>query len=291
MASQLSLSLAQLGAGLSQIPGTALVGAGALFAASVLVETLSWYRIMRAVAVQSRALPLLDAFAVFNVTAIGKYLPGKVWGYAWQVYLLARRGLPPSVSLRAGAIALVVASAAGAAVGCAGAFLGNLGAAPTAASLVAVAVLTALILFPQRSAIVSALARRLRIDADAGPVAPDALAEAGGGYCAVWMVYGAGGVLLARALEPSLTFTTAAAVVAAMCLSWLVGMVVVIAPAGLGVREAVMALALSHLPGRLGFILPVATRLLLVVVDLALEASALAILWYRRLESAAPDRS
>ena len=57
MASQLSLSFAQLGAGLARIRGGAMLAAGALFAASVLVETLAWYRMLRAVSPQARALP------------------------------------------------------------------------------------------------------------------------------------------------------------------------------------------------------------------------------------------
>jgi hypothetical protein len=67
-----------------------------------------------------------------------------------------------------------------------------------------------------------------------------------------------------------------------MCLSWLVGTVIAIAPAGLGVREATMALALASLPGKLGLVLPIATRLLLIAIDLVLDAAALGILWYRR---------
>ncbi len=95
------------------------------------------------------------------------------------------------------------------------------------------------------------------------------------------IIYGLGGVALAAALQPGISVSTAAAVVAGMCLSWLVGTAIAIAPAGLGVREATMALALASLPGRLGFVLPIATRLLLLAVDLVLVAAALGLLWYR----------
>jgi hypothetical protein len=106
-------------------------------------------------------------------------------------------------------------------------------------------------------------------------------------YVPVWIAYGLAGVALAVGLEPDLGFTTGMGVIAAMTLSWLVGAVAFAAPGGLGVREAAMALALTELPGQLGVVLPIATRVLLVAVDVAFAATALAILWRRRAEAAA----
>jgi len=287
MASQLSVSAAQLGAGVAQVPAVALLAASGLFAGSVLAETVTWYRVLRGVSPQSRHLPRADAFAVFNVSAIGKYLPGKIWGYAWQIYLLGRRGVPAYASLQANGIALVAACAAGTLVGGAGALAGGIGWMPTTAAFAVAVALLALVPLQHRVGILSRLGKRLQLDRSLFALGTQAWIEAVGGYCVVWLVYGAGGIVLARVLHPALNATTAAAVVAAMCLSWLIGTVVFIAPAGLGVREAVMALALSHLPGKLGFVLPIATRLLLIAVDLTLEAAALGILWYRRSESKA----
>src|SRR5262249_19543095 len=111
MVSQLSLNLGRLGAELTRIPAWGIAVTTLIFAASVLVDNAIWYSILRSI--QGQALSPTDTFAVLNLSAVGKYLPGKVWAYAWQIYLFDRRGISPRASLWTNAITALAASAAG----------------------------------------------------------------------------------------------------------------------------------------------------------------------------------
>src|SRR5262249_2476503 len=111
MVSQLSLNLGRLGAELTRIPAWGIAVTTLIFAASVLVDNAIWYSILRSI--QGQGLSPTDTFAVLNLSAVGKYLPGKVWAYAWQIYLFDRRGISPRASLWTNAITALAASAAG----------------------------------------------------------------------------------------------------------------------------------------------------------------------------------
>jgi uncharacterized membrane protein YbhN (UPF0104 family) len=282
MASQLHVGAAQLGVRLWQIPVWALFAAAVFFAASQVMETFIWHRLLRTVPGQSGALSLSDTFAVLNVSAVGKYLPGKVWGYAWQMFLLDRRGVPPQASLRTNVLTIVAAFASGALVGALASLAGGLPLPIAGVSLLGALALIAIVPLHERLRLVTRIGARFGIRLDAASVSRRAWALTIAGYCAVWVVYGSGGALLALVLDPSLGVAGSARVLAGMSLSWLVGMVVIIAPAGLGVREAAMAFALAGMSGSLGAVLPIATRLILILVDLALEVAALTVMWRRR---------
>jgi len=282
MVSQLSLNLGRLGAELTQIPAWGIAVTTFIFAASVLVDNVIWYSILRSN--QGQALSLTDAFAVLNLSAVGKYLPGKVWAYAWQIYLLDRRGISPRASLWTNALTALAAAAAGALVGGVTAAVGHLGTPIVILSLATGIALFGLMPLHERLRIVARLEKRLGFDLSYATFRWQHWLLAVAGYCGMMVIWGLGAVVLAASLQPGISLSTGAAVIAGMCLSWLIGTLVAIAPAGLGVREAAMALALANLPGRLGLVLPIATRILLIVVDLALEAVALAILWYRRTQ-------
>lgn len=286
MSGLLSLSVDKLRAEAARIRPGGAAAATALFAACLVAETGIWLYLLAAAPGRAR-LSFADAFAVLNFGALGKYLPGKVWGYAWQAYLLERRGVPVPASLWTGAVAFLASCAAGAITGAIAGALAGLSAPVVLAALLAGGALVAFVPLHERLGVADRLARRAGLDLGFAPLGTRAWAWAVLAYVPVWIAYGLAGVALAVGLEPDLGFTTGMGVIAAMTLSWLVGAVAFAAPGGLGVREAAMALALTELPGQLGVVLPIATRVLLVAVDVAFAATALAILWRRRAEAAA----
>ncbi len=97
-----------------------------------------------------------------------------------------------------------------------------------------------------------------------------------------WFLGGAATWLLAAPLGAAATDVPF--VVGASALAWVVGLLVVIVPAGAGVRELVLALTLGQLIGPAqALTIAVLTRFLQIIVDLLLGAAA-GLLHYGRLK-------
>lgn len=181
------------------------------------------------------------AAATFLVTQTAKFVPGAVWQHVGRVGTSDRVGVPKRVV--AGAL-LVEAAASVAAATFVGAASGTLaplvvdevGPAWRLAELASgVAALVAVPLVGARVA--AKVAGRRVLD---GPGSALVVAW----HTAVWLTYGLAAGLLAVGLGASLGPT-----VGAFALSWVAGFLVVGAPAGLGVREAVMVAALTPTAG------------------------------------------
>ncbi len=186
-----------------------------------------------------------DAAAVFFVGQLGKYVPGSVWSVAVQAQLGRRHGVPARSSITASAVFLLVHTATGLllggllALGGALGAPGDLGVLPYAA--VAVGALT----------LAPPLLRRLA-DMIAGNGVHSRLgtAEVAGSVglmTAVWACYGLSLVLLVPGSAPGSPGFAGAA--SAFALAHAAGVLVVLAPAGVGVREGVLVALLAPTVG------------------------------------------
>jgi len=216
---------------------------------------------------------------LFLQSQLGKYLPGSVWHYAGRVGLARSRG----VAVRSTLISLGVevgASALAAVI--VGLFV--LPIALAALLAVAVAVAVALIgLAPARAPerLLDPLIRVIRRIVPLSVVdmrqAVRALPAATALYIPVWAVYGVAFWLTARALFPIPT-TDIVFFTAAFALGWLAGMIVVFAPGGIGVREAVLVGLLAPRVGHAeAIVIAGASRLLLTAADLLGGGAAFAL--------------
>ncbi|MCB1018184.1 MAG: UPF0104 family protein [Acidimicrobiales bacterium] len=179
--------------------------------------------------------------ATFLVTQTAKFVPGSVWQHVGRVGTSPRLGVPKRVT--AGALLVEVGASVAAALFLAG-LLGTAGpllvddVGPVVRSLEVVAGAAALLIVPL-------LASRAGARVAGGPLlSSGGLAAVVGLHVAVWAGYGSAAALLSVGLDGPFLPT-----VGAFCLSWVAGLVVVGAPAGLGVREAVMAAALTPVAG------------------------------------------
>src|ERR1700741_2049030 len=183
---------------------------------------------------------------IFFPAQVGKYLPGKVWPFLAQIRFAKEHGVPGSLALLSGSVFLVVHTVTSVLVGAlllisqpdlvgkfgwAGAFIP----------------LSLLVLHPK---LINWLARKL---AARSGVEPPVLRWKNLVQPVLWMVpawvaYGAAGYLLAAPFTDSV-LQLLVVCTRAVALGWLVGMVVFIAPAGVGAREAVLILALTPLLG------------------------------------------
>jgi uncharacterized membrane protein YbhN (UPF0104 family) len=181
------------------------------------------------------------AGATFLVTQTAKFVPGSVWHAVGRVGTADRLGVPKRVV--AGSLALEMAASVAAAV----AIGGVMGAiaplvfddvAPWLRALEVVGALgaAAAVVVAGRQIGARIAGRGLMSIASFGVVVA--------WHVIVWVVYGVAAGLLALGLGADLVPT-----IGAFAISWVAGFLVVGAPAGLGVREAVMTAALTPSAG------------------------------------------
>jgi hypothetical protein len=212
------------------------------------VLIMAWRRLVTA---WGQAMPLRSATRIWIVSSLGKYLPGKVWAIGAAV-------LNQALSVAAGAVVVGVTGT-------------SLLEAQYPWIRVALAVLLGVsiagmlfLMWPGAVERVLALAR-VNAGKPAAPT-PGALALAAGANVVAWCGYGGALWLLAHGVldrAPSL-----AQCIGAFAASYVAGLVAVVAPAGLGVRESVFILMLQ---GTLGApaaaALAIASRVMLTITE------------------------
>lgn len=186
---------------------------------------------------------------IFFPAQAGKYLPGSVWPFLAQARFARRHGVRPGLALLAGSVFLVVHLVTSVPVS---ALL--LVSQPTLVDKfgwMGIGALAGLVLLHPRvlNAGVQKLAKR-------SEVAPPTLGWAQVGRPLAWMVpawlcYGLAGFLLAAPLGVPGPLLLVLAT-GAFALGWLVGLLVVFAPAGVGAREAALILAFTPAIGVAG---------------------------------------
>lgn len=248
------------------LAGTAplrLAAAVALAALGLAITGWLWRMLLRGTG--SDVGPV-DAAAVFFVGQLGKYVPGSVWSVAVQAQLGRRHDVPARSSLAASAVFLLVHTATGLLLG--GALLAVSGPGPVP---VAYAVLGAAV---GCIALVPPLVRRLadRLAGRATRFGGVELVMTTVLMAAVWLLYGGSLLLLVPAGQgtPGLVGTTAA-----FALAHAVGVLVVLAPAGVGAREGVLVALLAPalgVPGAAAVAL--LSRLVHALADFAVAAVA-----------------
>jgi len=251
--------------------------AGALVAAlaGTGFSLLAWRRVLTEL---GSPLPLSAAVRVFSLSQLGKYIPGSVWPFLAQVELGREHGVPRRRTATALGLAIVVSLVSAglvaavtlpfAASAAARSYWWGLASAPFLAALLHPAVLNPLLDRLLRLAGRPPLEHRLTLRGIVGVL---------GWSVAAWLAYGVHVYLLARDLGGSGASLLPAAI-GAYALAWSIGFLVVVAPAGAGVREVVLAAALAGSIGRAPVILlVVASRLLITVADLAWAGAGVAL--------------
>lgn len=257
-----------------------LAGSTLLLVLVIAGAALIWGRVLRCIEPAPVGVPsILRIWAHSNLV---RYVPGKVWQFVAAADLARARGLPPATLLVSLVVymgfgllaAAVVAAGAGGVPGVPAGLLPAGAAALAALALVHPAVIgSALRLVPRRAA----EARwRAGWGAGAGILALCVLFWLANGAAFAWFVDAIVGVPAGAAWP----------LIGANAAAYLVGYAVVIAPAGLGFREATLTALLAGILGTgvgderalaLGAAVALASRLWIVVADLLGAAAALAI--------------
>jgi len=243
------------------------VAASALFVlAALTAQMLSWRALFRGS--DAEHLTVRVAGRIYFLGQLGKYIPGSVWAVLAQAELGKDHRVPRSQSAVVALGALMVLTVTGGIVGAAGLTVGSAEALTTYWWALLAVPAGAVILCP--AVLNRVVQRALRISRQGGP-AP-ALTSGGLLRSALWAIvqwflFGAHAWLLAVDLGASGP-ADAATVVGAFALAWVVGFVVVIAPAGAGPREAALVLGLAPIMAAPeGLVLALVSRVLMVVGD------------------------
>src|SRR5712692_2486437 len=220
-------------------------------------------------------LDYLDAARICMVSNLGKYIPGKVWAIAGNALMAQQAGVAPPAAVAAALVNQALALAGG---------LALVGALSPAALRAAPAWMVGVTLTLGAGAVlgVGALSSRwalgmLRRILPAAwpalaPIPPGVMLSALLVNVAAWGAYGLAFQCLARGLTPDATLSWSLAATV-FTISYLVGLVAVFAPAGLGPRESLFYLLLAGAVGpKLAVALALATRVLLTITELGAAA-------------------
>lgn len=220
-------------------------------------------------------LPLPAAIRVMFLAQLGKYVPGSVWALVGQVELAREQHVPR----RRGASATVLAMATTIAAGCAAAAVTlPLTSADATRRYWWLLLLAPVLLACLHPRVVTALLNRALTLVGREPleqaIGIGAMARAVGWTVLGWALFGTHAWLLARSLGDAGFFLSTGA----YALAFTVGFLFIIAPGGLGAREAALVVALAPvLPDGGPLVVALASRVVLTVADLLWAGLAFAL--------------
>jgi glycosyltransferase 2 family protein len=231
-----------------------------------------WKSVLRAL---GATVPLEEAWRVFFVSQLGKYLPGLVWPALAQMEAGRRWGVRRSVMLTANLLMIAMLTGSGVVVGLV--LLPGLAGISGWGAWALAAVLLSVCLWPRLlTAVIDRVFALVHREPPRITASPRDMAVSFAWAVAVWFLYGLHVWFLVRAVGGTGGDAWVAAT-GGIALAWALGLVAVLAPAGVGVRDAVLFAVLSPLVGRTAALAVVlASRGLLALTDVVLAAVAAA---------------
>lgn len=248
------------------IPWQATVLAELAGLVAVFVAVFAWRVLINGL---GSRLGVVRAAQVNLVGILGKYIPGSVWAYVLQIELGRKAGLPRSkvfvaslIGVGTGILAAVIYAAAsfGPLSAKVGWIVYLLPILPIGLIIVSPPVLTRLV------NLVLKLLRRPTLD---GPLRWSMIGRSIGFQLLAFGCYGLHLWILARAVGAAPGFVGYLLCAAALSVGFNLGMLAVVVPSGLGVREAVIVAVLAaSIPPAQALAFAVLSRVMLVVADL-----------------------
>jgi uncharacterized membrane protein YbhN (UPF0104 family) len=226
------------------------------------MQVESWRRIL---AGWGQGLTFRAAARVWSLANLGRYVPGKVWSVAGLVVLARQAGVEAGPAAASAFVLQAISLGTGVAVVAAVAP----GSAPPlrlAAAGVAAILTIAVLVWPRTA---RRLGRLVDATAPLEPLRPAAVLAGAALTVLSWGTYGAAFWMLARGLVPDTPLPLTAAI-GAFTLGYILGLLALFAPGGVGVRELVLIGLLAPFLGSGGAVaVSVASRLVLTVLEAA----------------------
>ncbi|MEP7192278.1 MAG: lysylphosphatidylglycerol synthase domain-containing protein [Actinomycetota bacterium] len=270
-----------LASALQQLSVGALVSSTLLVVAGLVAQMLSWRALF---AGETSAMPTLRASAqIYYVGQLGKYVPGGIWAVVAQseIGLGHRIARARSAVVALGALAVLVVTG----TGIAAAVLGL--TSPDSLwsywwALPALPLGICLLTPPVFNRLIQVALRVTHRKGTTQGIGTRSLAVSTGWALVMWALFGAHIWVLAEALGGRSSHIALTSV-GAFALAWVVGLLVVIAPAGAGAREVALVLAMGSVLDRpAALVLALVSRILMVVADAVVAGAAVPDLLLRR---------
>lgn len=264
----------QVRAALERVDTTTLVLALLAAAANVVVAAAAWRTVLADLGFR---LPVRAAARTFLVGQLGKYLPGSVWQVVASAELAADHGVPRRTSAASSLVALLVTSATGVLLGGLLPLMlppGTLPAWVVRSSPVIGAGALLLLLPPVWNRLAHRVTTLLRLP-PTGELQLRGLLGASAWNLLSWVCAGLMTAALAAGLGAGADLRLVLLATVAYACAWVAGTAAVFVPAGVGVREVVLAAALaSELDAGVVLVVVILARLVTTTADLVLALGA-----------------
>jgi glycosyltransferase 2 family protein len=222
----------------------------------------SWRRIL---AGWGQRLPFAPAARAWSLANLGRYLPGKVWSVAGLVVLAQQAGVQPVPAAASAFVIQAVSLGSGAAVVAAAT---PHSAPPGRLALAGLAAAATIVVLAWRPTALW-LGRWVSEATVFEPLPIRAVLAAGALTALTWVAYGGAFWMLAHGLIPGATLPVSTAV-GAFTLGYLLGLLALFAPGGVGVRELVLISVLTPFLGSGGAVaVSVVSRVQLTATEAA----------------------
>jgi uncharacterized membrane protein YbhN (UPF0104 family) len=248
-----------------------------------LLSTFGWHLALNTLSSVSK-ITYHQSVATVNASSLTKYVPGKVWSYALQMYWLVKAGFSKSLIVYVNLINLSISIITSLIVG-----LGYLLFSPGIFPFVVIfSLLLILVLFDVffiifnssvTNGMISLFNRMFHRDIKYFDISHRLLIDLHLVHFLAAFCFGIGAYLLCNGIGFVVAPGKILLVMSSLLISDVIGFLAVIVPGGLGVREGVMYLMLNNeSTGALSLILPIASRIVNMVVDVVLGTTAFALL-------------
>ncbi len=266
----------------------ALAASGAIVLCTYAVLIQTWRVLLRG---WQHEIPFLDAARIWTTSNLGKYLPGKVWSITALVVMTREYGVSAAEGATASVLVTLVNTLVGFVVAIvAGAQLLRL---PSWVAIVIAALAAAVIASPQALPRLGMLAGRvLKREIVIRELPHRVLLIAAAFTTIAWLMYGVAFWLFTIGVLGSAPGALRD-YVAVFAGSYLLGFIAIFSPAGAGVREGAMGVALQRAGFAIGpaYLLVVASRLWLTALEVLPPLIFLAFVRRRRLSTHEKEHS
>jgi hypothetical protein len=240
----------------------------------LIAGTYFWQRLLKIIT--SQQISLRESLAIVNTSQLAKYLPGKVWSYAFQMILLSKKGISKTVVLYANLFLAVSSLFASALLG----LLYFACFSPKQTKYWLLLFFVFLIIYfgfiflnqPCFKLLVKIFQKLFKKTINYTHIDVRWIIIFQLVYLLANAIFGITGYLLALGLGFSVSIQDIFAVAASLIIADMIGFIVLIAPGGLGVREGIMFTLLAAALGdkNMALILPIGTRIMGMISDLLL---------------------
>lgn len=252
-----------------------------------LLTTYAWFLILNSLSSDVK-ITFSECVATVNTSSLIKYIPGKVWSYALQMYWLAKKGFSKSLILYVNMITVFITLITALILG-----LGYLVFSASAFSAtVSIASFVILIVFDITfikynstifNNLITVINKVFKREIKYFDTSKKLLIYLHVINIIAAFCYGMGAYLACLGIGFEVAYRDMFTVMASMIISDVIGFLAIIVPGGLGVREGIMYLLLHGVSsGALSLVLPIATRIVTMLVDISLGTIGFIILYQKK---------